>query len=155
MLSGRSDFQIGSCFRDLNFESTADSKAWRVKFEDLHRKEKKNSMGRIWKENRDCSNTTWIDIVRWEWRHQKFFLFSFFDPSLHKFRGQKRTCHDQKQWHKLRKAKYIHLKILQNKLAWTKFIAHGSQDSQPLWWRKWLSWIFHWQMHYLQSWQSY
>ena len=34
-LSGRSCFQIGTCFKDLNFSSTLDSKASNVKFPDL------------------------------------------------------------------------------------------------------------------------
>lgn len=37
MLSGLSDFQMGTCFRDLYFDTTADAKASRVRLSDLHR----------------------------------------------------------------------------------------------------------------------
>ena len=38
MLSGLSCFQMGTCFRELNFASTADSKASKVRFPDLPNK---------------------------------------------------------------------------------------------------------------------
>lgn len=49
MLSGRSCFQIGTCFSELNFASTADSKASNVKLFDLPSSLKLNDLGFPWK----------------------------------------------------------------------------------------------------------
>ena len=63
IISGLSCFQIGTCFKELNFESTADSKACRVIFPDLPIK----VQNKIFTTSETERKTSGNPVVAWRW----------------------------------------------------------------------------------------